>query len=127
LDGFDVLRKIAKFATVSNLPWIGTVAGSITEGNAAVLLSTRSVLTDTYNLGRDVRASYEVYISTAIHEMAHLAGKEFSDHILAFAGKELGETKRTVGTNVLDKRSEDASFTVSEIINKNCGEDGVRR
>ena len=126
VDGLDALEKINDFVLDDNLFAAGSVDGSIPNKNATVLLNTkmRYQSSNKRYVNRVTNAAYQAYISTAIHEIAHLAGKQFDDHVLAQAGRDLGETTKPVSLNI-NKGTVNASAVVSDIINKHCGE-GVK-
>ena len=98
-DGLDLLKKISAFTLVDFLkidgwPVGGTVSGSVmgnntyAAGTATVKLSTRFM----YGNSASTIAMWQAdYVSTAIHEMLHLAGRYsgYSDTQLATAASKL--------------------------------------
>ena len=98
-DGLDLLGKISSFTLQDNLtidgwPVSGTVSGSVmgnntyAAGTATVLLSTRSMFGNSASYIAMWQADY---VTTAIHEMLHLAGRYsgYDDTQLATAASKL--------------------------------------
>jgi hypothetical protein len=127
-DGFDLLEKISKqngfvlddHLMVDGQLAGGTVVGSIKGGDAEVKILSRFVLKIP---GFDVNKFWtNHYISSAIHEMIHLAGNGvFTDQDLARAAYDLGENKNSVEPNFNPKKVFKYSSDWNWVLMKHCG------
>jgi hypothetical protein len=127
VDGSDALKKTGSFVTIENLqvngrPVGGTVSGSIPQTSAQVQLTAGYRLNDSGKgyAERATRLQISFYISTAVHELVHLAGKYFNDQVLALAAKDLGATTQSASTNYLTG-SGHASDVYNDALMKHCG------
>lgn len=126
-DGLTLLDAIRTFQLVNNLqvgglPVGGTIAGSIPQGNATVMINSHwRFAKGTYSnyVANFERVSREFYLVVAIHEMVHHACYYCNDEFLAKVLYDMGETDRIPGT----RPGETASDILHDAIKKYCGTD----
>lgn len=136
-DGLDLLSKIGEkgfvrqdFLQIDGWPVGGTVTGSVlgnntyAAGTAQVLISTRFM----FGNNAATTAMWQAnYISTAIHEMLHLAGRfaGYDDTQLATAASKLPGANPNVPAPPKNNKDMDAIFKNSDYYHnelmKHCG------
>ncbi len=132
-DGFDLLEKISgqNGFVLENEIKLGdsiyagaTVRGSIKTKDAQVVIAARTV-TIPMLFGDPTKAFVELYVSSAIHEMVHLAARGVSlDQDLAKAASDLGENKNSVESVFNPDPNEILKYSSQwdNALKKHCGE-----